>query len=58
MDEMNKKPMDAGAREVDEKFRDFFTTTVAVIPEDSMVSGRVDTGEEPEPKKKGLFGKL
>ena len=64
MDEMNKKPMDTGApqspaaREVDEKFRDFFTTTVAVIPEDSMVSGRVDTGEEPEPKKKGLFGWL
>ena len=44
--------------EVDEKFRSFFTTTVAVIPEDSAVSGRVETEPEQAPAKKGLFGWL
>lgn len=47
-----------GTVEVDEKFRQFFTTTVAVIPDDAMVSGSVGLDEDRKPKKKGLLGWL
>ena len=46
--------------EVDEKFRDFFTNTVAVIPDSALAGGTAPAPEEEHerPARRGLFGWL
>lgn len=46
--------------EVDKHFRDFFTNTVAVIPENALVGGTAVTPEEDEggARRRGFFGRL
>ncbi|MBQ7858778.1 MAG: hypothetical protein IJ347_01410 [Faecalibacterium sp.] len=51
-------PEEYNAQKVDDKFRDFFTNTVAVIPDGALAGGNAEPPEEEKPAKKGLFGWL
>lgn len=56
-----RRPADPAAStvEVDDRFRDFFTNTVAVIPENALAGGTAAAPEEEEePPRKGFFGWL